>query len=307
MLLSQPLSEESSDLASLPELGLLMRDIGDAPLLTAEQEWALARRGRGEDVRVPPPGAPRPSPAEAKQRLVEANLRLVVWLARRYRGRGVAVEDLVQEGALGLRRAAEKFDPDQGFRFSTYATWWVRQSIGRAVLELGRTIRVPVQMAGWIVRVEREAEELRVRLGRAPTPAEIAAELGTTADLVEDALAAASATASLDHATVEDGTVALADIIPDPSSGPAELAEQRLLAADILAAIAGRLDERSREVLRLRFGMGGEREHTASEVAQRLGVSAQRVRSIELRALRHLRYDSHLRRRFADRITKQAA
>jgi RNA polymerase primary sigma factor len=278
----------------LDTLALLLRDIPRGPLLTADQEWTLARRMRGEDVIVPPPGNPRPTPKEAHDRLVEENMRLVISVARKYRGRGLPLEDLIQEGALGLRRAAEKFDPDKGYRFSTYATWWVRQAVGRSLMDDARVVRVPVHMVGRIGQIARAEEELRLRLGRRPTPAETAAELGLTAQQVEDALRATQQPVSLERPLGEDDAT-LGDVVADDGSPPDEQAEHLCLLEDVRRAL-DQLAPRERTVLALRFGIGHDRAHSLEEAGKVLGVTRERARQIEAQALSRLRDDPVVRR-----------
>jgi RNA polymerase sigma factor (sigma-70 family) len=272
-----------------------MRDLGRGPLLTAEQERALARRVRGEPAWVPPPGDPRPSPRAARDRLILANLRLVISTARRYRGRGLALEDLVQEGALGLRRAAELFDPDRGFRFSTYAGWWIRQAMQRALLNDRALVRVPVHVAERLARVGRAADVLLPELGRPPSAAEIASALGSTTERVEAALAATPELVSLDRTVGEDGGTPLRDLIADQGPGPEEIVLARMGEGLADAALAG-LRARERLVLSLRLGLESGTPSTLVEVGRRLGITRERVRQIERDALRRLREDLQRRR-----------
>jgi RNA polymerase primary sigma factor len=278
----------------LDTLALLLRDIPRGPLLTADQEWTLARRMRGEDVIVPPPGNPRPTAKAAHDRLVEENMRLVISVARKYRGRGLPLEDLIQEGALGLRRAAEKFDPDKGYRFSTYATWWVRQAVGRSLMDDARVVRVPVHMVGRIGQIARAEEELRLRLGRRPTPAETAVELGLTVVQVEDALRATQQPVSLERPLGEDDAT-LGDIVADDGPPPDEQAEHFCLLEDVRKALA-QLGMRERTVLALRFGIGYDRAHSLEEAGKELGVTRERARQIEAQALSKLRDDPVVKR-----------
>ena len=278
----------------LDTLALLLRDIPRGPLLTAEQEWTLARRMRGDDCIVPPPGELRPTPRRAHDRLVEENMRLVISVARKYRGRGLPLEDLIQEGALGLRRAAEKFDPDKGFRFSTYATWWVRQAVGRSLMDDARVVRVPVHMVGRIGQIARAEEELRLRLGRRPTPAETAVELNLTVTQVEDALRATQQPVSLERPLGEDDAT-LGDVVADSGLPPDEQAEHLCLLEDVRDALS-QLQPRERTVLALRFGIGHDRAHSLEEAGKVLGVTRERARQIEAQALSRLRDDPVVRR-----------
>ncbi|MBM4418065.1 MAG: sigma-70 family RNA polymerase sigma factor [Chloroflexi bacterium] len=285
----EPAAPHDEDAIELDALALLLRDIPKGPLLTAAQEWTLARRMRGEDVEVPPPGNPRPTVREAHDRLIEENMRLVISVARKYLGRGLPLEDLIQEGALGLRRAAEKFDPDRGFRFSTYATWWVRQAVGRSLMDDGRVVRVPVHMVGRIGQIARAEEELRLRLGRRPSTAETAAEVNLTVTQVEDAIRATRQPISLEKPIGEDdGT--LGDIVADSGPPPDEQAEHQCLLEDVRRALR-QLGEREQVVLSLRFGIGYERSHSLEEAGKVLGVTRERARQIEAQALGRLRDD----------------
>jgi RNA polymerase primary sigma factor len=284
----------ADDATEMDALSLFLREVPRGPLLTADQEWALARRMRGEETTVPPPGDPRPSPKEAHDRLVEANLRLVISVARRYRNRGLPLEDLIQEGALGLRRAAEKFDPDRGWRFSTYATWWIRQSVGRAVLDHARVVRLPVHMAGRVAHVQRTRDDLRAQLGRGPTEAEIAEVLGLTAAQVVEALDAAIPAGSLDRPIGEDGESTLGDLVADLGPGPEELAADASVVETVRRAL-DMLPPRERVVLAMRHGIDDGRPRSLDEIGRVVGVTRERVRQIEAQALRRLRHDRRLR------------
>jgi RNA polymerase primary sigma factor len=285
---------------SLDTLSLFFRDLPRGELLTAEQEWALARRLRGEDVRVPPPGDPRPTPAAARGRLVEQNLRLVISIARGYNGRGVPLEDLIQEGALGLQRAAERFEPDRGFRFATYATWWVRQAMMRALLVDGRLVRLPSYIGERVKAVRREFATLQMRLGRDPSADELAAETGLSVRQVEEALALASQPVSLERPIGQDDEWTLAEVVPDGHPRPDEEAETSSLREEVAGALLGSLAPRTRLVVTLRYGIGQSRRFSVDEVADRIGVSPARVKQIEAEALRRLRTSPGLLRRVAD-------
>ncbi len=286
-------------------LALYLREMGRTPLLTADQEIHLARQAaripllsqdlaRGHlspDRRRQLKGDIQEAEA-ARDALIKANQRLVISVAKRYRGLGVPFLDLIQEGNLGLMRAVERFDPDKGNRLSTYAMWWIRQSIIRAVANLSRTIRVPIHAGERERKLRRVAQELQQTLGRTPTAHELAAELGLTPRQVQRLQNMGQQAVSLDQPIREgeaDGS-SLADLIEDENSlAPADLAAQRLLRDDVSAVLAD-LKPREAEVLRLRYGLEGERVHTLKEVGELMGVTRERVRQLEMRALRKLRH-----------------
>jgi RNA polymerase primary sigma factor len=278
----------------LDAMSLLSRDIPKGPLLTGPQELALARRMRGEDVRVPPPGAARPTPAEAHDRLVEQNMRLVLSIARKYQNRGLPVEDLVQEGSLGLRHAAEKFDPERGWRFSTYATWWIRQAVTRSLGEQSRSVRVPVHMLARGAMAHRTREQLREHLGRPPTAEEVAAETGLSPAQVDESLAAIRTASSLDRPLGEDGESTLGERLADGGPPPDAVAEASWQ-AEAVAAVLDALPPRERLVVEVRFGIGRDQPGTLDDAGAALGVSRERARQIETGVLRRLRADRRLR------------
>jgi len=254
---------------------MYLREIGKVPLLTAAEEVSLAKRIERNDP-------------TAKAALIEANLRLVVSVAKRYAGRGMAFLDLIQEGNLGLMRAVEKFDYRRGYKFSTYATWWIRQAITRAIADQARTIRVPVHMVETINRLARVQRQLLQDLGREPTVDELAAELEVTAQRVREIQKIAQEPVSLETPVGEDDDSELGDLIEDDGvAGPAEEVS-RTLRREELWEVLGQLSERERKVLELRFGLRGEEPRTLEEVGQRFGVTRERIRQIEAKTLTKL-------------------
>jgi RNA polymerase sigma factor (sigma-70 family) len=282
---------------------LYLNEIGDEPLLTFAQEQELARailEGREADRLLShenpmPPQERRRLEAQVssgergRAQLINSNLRLVVSIARRYQGHGLSLLDLIQEGSLGLMRAVDKFDPSRGLKFSTYATYWIRQSVGRAIADQGRTVRLPVHLGERLSRLARVRQQLVQRLDREPTPEEIATELGLTTDQVAKAEQAALTPASLDEAHTEDGTGSLAEIIADPlQPSPLEEISHGLLRADLSEAMS-HLTPRERNILRLRYGLDGEGAMTLEQIGQRLSLTRERVRQLESEALKKLR------------------
>jgi RNA polymerase primary sigma factor len=255
---------------------LYLRDIAQVPLLKAEEEVELAKRVEMGDM-------------DALQRFVRANLRLVVSIAKRYLGRGLSLLDLVQEGNLGLMRAVEKFDWRRGYRFSTYATWWIRQAITRAISDQGRTIRLPVHVTDSITRYRRSLAQLTQELGRPPLPEELAEVMSVQPEKVEQIIQAAQRTISLDTPLSGEDETNLGDIIADEvTRGPQQQAEEVLLQRDV-AEVLECLNPRQRLVLQLRFGLGNGSPHTLAEVGDQLNISRERVRQLENEALRKLR------------------
>lgn len=255
---------------------LYLREIAKVPLLTAEEEVELAKRVERGDV-------------DALQRFVRSNLRLVVSIAKRYLGRGMSLLDLVQEGNLGLMRAVEKYDWTRGYRFSTYATWWIRQAITRSISDQGRTIRLPVHVADSITKYRRTLSQLTQELGRPPMPEELAEAMSIQPEKVEQIIKAAQRTISLDTPLSSEDETNLGDIIADEvSRSPQQLAEEVLLARDV-AEVLECLNARQRLVLQLRFGLGNGVPHTLAEVGSQLNISRERVRQLENEALRKLR------------------
>ena len=262
---------------------MYLKEIGKVPLLTAEEEVELARRMADGDE-------------DAKKRLAEANLRLVVSIAKRYVGRGMLFLDLIQEGNLGLIKAVEKFDYQKGFKFSTYATWWIRQAITRAIAYQARTIRIPVHMVETINKLIRVSRQLLQELGREPTPEEIAAELDMPVERVREILKISQEPVSLETPIGEEEDSHLGDFIQDDNVPvPAEAAAQTLL-KEQLDEVLSTLTEREQKVLRLRFGMNDGRARTLEEVGKEFDVTRERIRQIEAKALRKLRHPSRSRK-----------
>ncbi len=260
---------------SLDSLRLYLREIGRVPLLTAEQEVHLAKRIERGDM-------------TAKQQMIEANLRLVVSIAKGYLGRGLSFLDLIQEGSLGLIRAVEKFDYRKGYKFSTYATWWIRQAVTRAIADKARTIRIPVHMVEKLNKVLHVERQLVQRLGRDPRPEEIAAELETTAEEVREILHLAQLPVSLEKPIGEEDESELGDFVQDETAeSPFETASLTLRCADIDRALET-LPDRERRVIELRYGLGGEQPRTLEEVGQAFGVTRERIRQIENNTLKKL-------------------
>ncbi len=260
---------------SLDSLRLYLRSIGRVSLLTAEQEVMLARRIERGDM-------------EAKQQMIEANLRLVVSIAKSYLGRGLTFLDLIQEGSMGLIRAVEKFDYRRGYKFSTYATWWIRQAVTRAIADKGRTIRIPVHMVEKLNKVMHVERALVQQLGREPTPAEIAAELGTNVREVRDVMRMAQQPISLEKPVGEEEESELGDFVEDHTAeSPFEQAADCLRRENLRRALAA-LPEREREVIEMRFGLSGERPYTLEEVGRAFNVTRERIRQIENHTLKKL-------------------
>ena len=262
---------------------MYLKEIGKVPLLSADEEVELAKRMAEGDE-------------DAKKRLAEANLRLVVSIAKRYVGRGMLFLDLIQEGNLGLIKAVEKFDYHKGFKFSTYATWWIRQAITRAIADQARTIRIPVHMVETINKLIRVSRQLLQELGREPTPEEIAAELDMPVERVREILKISQEPVSLETPIGEEEDSHLGDFIQDDNVPvPAEAAAQTLL-KEQLDEVLDTLTEREQKVLRLRFGMDDGRARTLEEVGKEFDVTRERIRQIEAKALRKLRHPNRSRK-----------
>ncbi|MBV9691215.1 MAG: sigma-70 family RNA polymerase sigma factor [Ktedonobacteraceae bacterium] len=271
---------QDADLSSLAQsdsLRLYLREISRVPLLSAPRECLLAERAEQGDK-------------EARNHLIEANLRLVVSIAKKYVGQGLTLEDLIEEGNIGLIRAVTKFDYKKGFRFSTYATWWIKQAITRAILEGTRVVRLPVYIMEEVMRVKRTTRQLYQELGKEPAPESIGQRLGMPAERVSELLIWAEKIFSLDAPLSEEEENTLSDIIEDMHErGPIELTEQQLLREEI-RKVLDQLTLRERQVIELRFGLLDDHDHTLEEVGRKLKVTRERVRQIEERAIRKLRH-----------------
>ena len=283
--------EEETDIdLSIPEgisiddpVRMYLKEIGRVPLLSADEEIALAKRMEAGDE-------------EAQKELAEANLRLVVSIAKRYVGRGMLFLDLIQEGNLGLIKAVEKFDYNKGYKFSTYATWWIRQAITRAIADQARTIRIPVHMVETINKLIRVSRQLLQQLGREPAPEEIAEAMEISVERVREIMKIAQEPVSLETPIGEEEDSHLGDFIEDQDApAPAEAASFMLL-KEQLEEVLDTLTEREERVLRLRFGLDDGRARTLEEVGQNFGVTRERIRQIEAKALRKLRHPSRSRK-----------
>ena len=260
-----------------------LKEIGQVPLLTAEQETELARAAQAGDE-------------DARRHLSEANLRLVVSVAKRYAGRGLPFLDLIQEGNLGLMKAAEKFEPERGFKFSTYATWWIRQSITRAIADQGRTIRIPVHLVESINRVKKTAGDLLRKNGLEPTVEEIAVRLDMEPARVRELLQLAQDPISLETPVGEEEDAHLEDFIQDEEAGvPVDEAGRQLLRRELFSVLKS-LTPREERVIALRFGLEDGRARTLEELGKEFNVTRERVRQIEAKALRKLRHPSRAKR-----------
>ena len=276
----EPLESIISESVNIDDpVRMYLKEIGKVPLLTAEQERDLAiRMGEGDE--------------DAKQQLAEANLRLVVSIAKRYVGRGMLFLDLIQEGNLGLIKAVEKFDYQKGYKFSTYATWWIRQAITRAIADQARTIRIPVHMVETINKLIRVSRQLLQQLGRDPLPEELAKEMDIPEEKVREILKIAQEPVSLETPIGEEEDSHLGDFIPDDDApAPAEAAAFMLLKEQLMDVL-DTLTPREEKVLKLRFGLDDGRARTLEEVGKEFNVTRERIRQIEAKALRKLRHPS---------------
>ena len=277
--------EDTADLSNLAQsdsLRLYLREIARIPLLSATREVALAERAEAGD-------------REARNQLIEANLRLVVSIAKKYVGQGLSLEDLIGEGNIGLIRAVTKFDYRKGFRFSTYATWWIKQAITRSILEGTRAVRLPVYIMEEVMRVKRMMRQLYQDLGREPTPEQIGAALSMAAERVSELLVWAEKVFSLDAPLSDEEENTLGDIIEDERTiGPVETTDRELLREEV-RRVLNNLTLRERQVIELRFGLADDHDHTLEEVGRRLKVTRERVRQIEERAIRKLRHPTSSR------------
>ena len=298
-LLIEPLEPDALDLADEEELSdedleitvdnvdafaddsvrLYLREIGKIPLLSPEEEQELAKKIVAGD-------------RKAKDKMVEANMRLVVSIAKRYSGRGLDFLDLIQEGNTGLLRAVEKFDPEKGFKFSTYATWWIRQAITRAIADQARTIRIPVHMVETINKVLRTTRKLTQELNREPTTAEIGKELDMEPEKIEYVMRIKQDIASLDASVGREGDdedSVLGDFVEDEERVSPEDSAATQILKEQLASIISTLSDREQKIIKMRFGIGGERPHTLEEVGTEFSVTRERIRQIEAKALSKLR------------------
>ena len=272
-----------SDIGLDDPVKMYLKDIGRVPLLSAEEEVDLAKRMQEDD-------------AAAKKRLSEANLRLVVSIAKRYVGRGMLFLDLIQEGNLGLMKAVEKFDYQKGFKFSTYATWWIRQSITRAIADQARTIRIPVHMVETINKLTRVQRVLLQELGREPTPEEIAEKMGVTEERVREIQKIAQDPVSLETPIGEEEDSHLGDFIEDEKTvTPSDSVATTMLKEQLLGVL-DTLTPREEKVLRLRYGLDDGKPRTLEEVGKEFNVTRERIRQIEAKALRKLRHPSRSKR-----------
>ncbi|NJN67339.1 MAG: RNA polymerase sigma factor RpoD [Chloroflexaceae bacterium] len=283
------LDEHLSDALLGDSVRLYLREIGQVPLLTLEQERNLASRiaaGRHPDADA----TTRCDAADARRHMAAANLRLVVSIAKRYRDRGLPLLDLIQEGSLGLLRAIEKFDVTKGYKFSTYATWWIKQALSRALADQSRLVRLPVHLGETLNRIQVARRRLTQELGRDPNDGELARELGMSEEKLRDLRRIAQDPVSLATPVGEEADSTLADFIPDPHALDADdAAVSGMLRVQITAAL-NHLTDRERQVLEMRYGLSDGQPHTLEEVGKAFGVTRERVRQIEVKALRKLRH-----------------
>ncbi len=282
-ILNEKIAIETFDTTTDDSVKMYLKDIGQVPLLTSEEEVELAKRIKEGDM-------------DAKNKLCEANLRLVVSIAKRYVGRGMQFQDLIQEGNQGLLKAVEKFDYERGFKFSTYATWWIKQSITRAIADQARTIRIPVHMVETINKLGRVSRSLLQELGRDPSPAEIAKAMGISEEKVIDIQKIAQDPVSLEKPIGEEEDSHLGDFIEDTSSvSPVERAETSMLREHLFQAL-NTLTPREQEVIIMRYGLKDSRPKTLEEVGREFNVTRERIRQIEAKALRKLRHPNRTKK-----------
>jgi len=274
------IGEDLTDALLGDSVRLYLREIGQVPLLTTEQERELAGR-------IAEGG---PDSEEARQQMAAANLRLVVSIAKRYRDRGLPLLDLIQEGSLGLLRAIEKFDVTKGYKFSTYATWWIKQALSRALADQARLVRLPVHLGETLNRIQVSRRRLTQELGREPNDAELAQSLSMTEEKLRDLRRTAQDPVSLATPVGEEADSTLADFIPDPHALDADDAAVSGMLRVQIAAALDQLTERERRVLEMRYGLSDGQPHTLEEVGKAFGVTRERVRQIEVKALRKLRH-----------------
>ena len=279
---AEPVDEHREEVSEQDTVRMYLKEIGKIPLLTPEEEQELARRYQEGDE-------------EAGRRLAEANLRLVVNIAKRYTGRGISLLDIIQEGNLGLMKAIEKFNVDKGFKLSTYATWWIRQSITRAIADQSRTIRIPVHMVETINRIMKTTRRMTLELGREPTTEEVAKRLDMPVAKVVEIMQIALEPVSLETPVGEEDDSHLLDFIEDEKMMPADAATLQIWKEEMAQAM-DMLSEREQKVLRMRFGFDDGKPKTLEEVGREFQVTRERIRQIEGKALRKLRHPSRSRR-----------
>ena len=276
-------TEDEASSFSVSSLKQYLKNIGSINLLTPDEEMRLATQVKAGN-------------SAARDKLVEANLRLVVSIAKKYQNIGVPLLDLIQEGNLGLMRAADKFEPDKGYKFSTYATYWIRQFIGRAIADQGRTIRVPVHMIDSINSMKKKQNEFIVEHGRKPTDKELAAVLGVTAKEVKAMKNYSQKSSSLDVQVGDDEDTSLGSLIEDDMFDKPEAAYNKVEIVNTLESVLSTLDEREATIIKMRFGLDGKGSRTLGEVGEILNLSKERIRQLETKALRKLRHPSRAKK-----------